>query len=84
MQGEQVQSPATVHQLTLLLPVLGGLCFLQGRGQSLATRAVVGAETSCPSQNMQELLFPEPLSAGTDLKMLQQDWKLEDLFFPPT
>lgn len=78
---------AAVHEQTLLLPVLGGLCFLQGRGQLLGTRAVLGAGTSCHSQSMQELLFSEPLSAGTDLKMNQRccwklGWKLEDFFFP--
>lgn len=63
---------AAVHEQTLLLPVLGDLCFLQGRGQLLGTRAVLGAGTSCHSQSMQELLFSEPLSAGTDLKMNQR------------
>ena len=44
-------------------------CFLQGRGQLFVTKAVAGAGSSCRTQRTQVFLLPEPLPAGTDLKM---------------
>lgn len=71
MQGEQVQTPAECscpQTNPAAASALWCLCFLEGRGQLLATRAVAGAGSSCHTQSTQVFLLPEPLAAGTDLK----------------